>query len=157
MIQYYIPVRFLNNFTIKRFTALNIFLLSLPASFHTTKRFVAALVITLLCSFPVSAGTITFEGVLDDAIYLSGETRLARIDKVISQRAKQEATSAFYPRLSLSLGTNYLYDYANKPGYTTINGMYYDTASQWQSTSSAKTDEIQMKGSSRKKNEQCKL
>jgi outer membrane protein TolC len=100
----------------------------------------AALVIALLCSFAVSAGTITFEGVLDDAIYLSGETRLARIDEVISQRAKQEATSAFYPRLYLSLGTNYLYDYANKPGYTTINGIYYDTASQWQSTFSANAE-----------------
>jgi outer membrane protein TolC len=93
-----------------------------------------------LCSFVSYAGVITFEGVLDDAVYLSGETRIARIDELISRRAKLESTSNFYPRVSLNFGTNYMYDYANKPGYTTINGVYYDTASQWQSSFSANVE-----------------
>jgi outer membrane protein TolC len=78
--------------------------------------------------------------VLEDASHLSHEIRLARIDEVISQRVKREAASAFYPRISLSYGTNYLYDYANKLGYTTINGVYYNTASQWQSAFSVNAE-----------------
>jgi outer membrane protein TolC len=58
--------------------------------------------------------------------------RLAGIDELISDKAKREASSAFYPRLTLAYNTSRLYDYGNKSGYTTINEVYYDTASQWQ-------------------------